>query len=105
MPENKKNQARFQLAATLIGVVSQRLVPQVKGGRIPACEVLIADQAVKNLIRENKVYQLDLAIETGLEKGMITLERSLATMVNLGEISEETAMSFALSLDRLRNAM
>lgn len=105
LPEGQKNQARFQLASTLIGIVSQRLVNRIKGGRIPACEVLIANPAVKNLIRENKVYQIDLIIETSLEAGMFTLERSLATLVNLGEINLETAISYALNVDRLKNLL
>lgn len=105
LPEGQKNQARFQLASTLIGIISQRLVNRVKGGRIPACEVLVANPAVKNLIRENKVYQIDLVIETSLESGMFTLERSLATLVNLGEISLEVATNYALNLERLKNLL
>jgi len=105
LPEARKNQARFQLASTLIGIVSQRLVPRIKGGRLPACEVLIANQAVRNLIRENKIYQIDLVIETSLEQGMITLERSLATLVQLGEINLETALQFAVNVERLRNLL
>jgi len=105
LPEGQKNQARFQLAATLIGVTSQRLIPRVKGGRVPAFEVLIANQAVRNLIREGKIYQIDLVIETSLEQGMIPLERSLATLVQLGEINEETATSFAQNVDRFKTLL
>ncbi len=105
LPEEQKNQARFQLASTLIGIVSQRLVPRTKGGRVPACEILIANPAVRNLIRENKIYQIDLVIETSLEQGMITLERSLATLVNLGEIDLETALNFAINIDRLKSLL
>ncbi len=105
LPEGQKNQARFQLASTLIGIISQRLVPRIKGGRIPACEVLIANAAVRNLIRENKIYQIDLVIETSLEQGMITLERALATLVNLQEITLETALHFAINVDRLKNLL
>ena len=105
LPEEQKNQARFQLASTLISIISQRLVPKIKGGRVPACEILIANQAVRNLIRENKIYQIDLVIETSLEQGMITLERSLATLTQLGEISIETALQFAVNVERLRNLL
>ena len=105
LPEPQKNQARFQLASTLIGVISQRLVPRLKGGRLPACEILIANSAVRNLIRENKIYQIDLVIETSLEQGMITLERSLATLVNLGEIDLETALHFAINIERLKGLL
>jgi twitching motility protein PilT len=105
LPEAQKSQARFQLASTLIGVISQRLVPRIKGGRIPACEILLATPAVKNLIRENKIYQIDLIIETSLDQGMIILERSLATLVNVGEISLEVALNYALNIDRLKNLL
>lgn len=105
LPETQKNQARFQMASTLIGVISQRLIPRVAGGRIPACEVLIANAAVRNLIRENKIYQIDLVIETSLEQGMISMERSLATLVQMGEISEENAYSFAINQEELKNLL
>jgi len=102
LPENQKNQARFQLASTLIGIVSQRLVPRVKGGRIPACEVLIANNAVKNLIRENKIYQIDSVIDTSLADGMISLERSLVNLVHLGEITLERAIEFSVNSTKLK---
>ncbi len=102
LPENQKNQARMQLASTLIGIVSQRLVPRIKGGRIPACEVLIANNAVRNLIRENKIYQIDSVIDTSLSEGMISLDRSLANLVNLNEITFEKAIEFSLNPTRLK---
>jgi twitching motility protein PilT len=102
LPENQKTQARLQLASTLIGIVSQRLVPRIKGGRVPACEVLIANNAVRNLIRENKVYQIDSVIDTSLAEGMISLERSLVNLVHLGEITLERAIEFSLSPTKLK---
>jgi twitching motility protein PilT len=102
LPENQKNQARLQLASTLIGIVSQRLVPRVKGGRVPACEVLIANNAVRNLIRENKIYQIDTVIDTSLAEGMISLERSLVNLVHLGEITLEKAIEFSLNPAKLK---
>lgn len=102
LPENQKNQARMQLASTLIGIVSQRLVPRIKGGRIPACEILIANNAVRNLIRENKVYQIDNVIDTSLAQGMISLDRSLVNLVNLNEITIEKAFEFSLNPEKLK---
>ncbi len=102
LPENQKNQGRMQLASTLIGIVSQRLVPKIKGGRVPACEVLIANNAIRNLIRENKVYQIDSVIDTSLAEGMISLDRSLANLVLMDEISLEKAIEFSLNPTRLR---
>jgi twitching motility protein PilT len=102
LPENQKSQARLQLASTLIGIVSQRLVPRVKGGRVPACEVLIANNAVRNLIRENKIYQIDSVIDTSLSEGMFSLERSLVNLVHLGEITLEKAIEFSLNPNKLK---
>ena len=102
LPENQKIQARLQLASTLVGIVSQRLVPRIKGGRIPACEVLIANNAVRNLIRENKVYQIDSVIDTSLSEGMFSLERSLANLVLMNEISLEKAIEFSINSTKLK---
>jgi len=102
LPENQKNQARLQLASTLIGIVSQRLVPRIKGGRVPACEVLIANSAVRNLIRENKIYQIDSVIDTSLGEGMISLERSLVNLVHMGEITLEKAIEFSLNPSKIK---
>ncbi len=102
LPENQQDQARFQLASSLIGILSQRLVPRIKGGRIPACEVLIANSAVKNLIRENKIYQIDSVIDTSLQEGMISLDRSLANLVQVNEISIEKAIEFSLNPSKLK---
>jgi len=101
-PAESKNQVRTQLASTLLGVVSQRLIPRINGGRIPAVEVMMANFAVRNLIREGKIYQIDLVIETGIEEGMITLNRSLADLVHKGEISLENAETYSLNSSDLK---
>src|SRR3989339_141210 len=77
-PPDQQNQVASQLAATLIGIVSQRLIPRVDGGRVPACEIMIVNSAIRNLIRERKAYQIDLVIETSMQEGMVTLNRSLS---------------------------
>ena len=96
-PSNQQNQIRLQLANTISAVISQRLLPRISGGRIPAVEVMFANNAVSNLIRENKTYQLDLIIETSLEDGMISLNRSLAELVRRGEVAPETALAYSLN--------
>lgn len=101
-PSSQQNQVRTQLTMALAGVFSQRLVPRIKGGRIPAYEIMISNPAIKNLIRENKVHQIDLVIETSSEKGMISLNKSLADLVKRGEISLETAENFSLNPNELR---
>jgi twitching motility protein PilT len=102
-PASQQGQARFQLASTLVGIISQRLVPRIEGGRIPATEILLANSAVRNLIREDKVYQLDLVIETSLEEGMISLNRSLAELVRRREITAENAYLYSLNPSELNN--
>lgn len=102
LSEEQKNQARMQLASTLIGILSQRLVPRINGGRIPACEILIANNAIRNLIRENKIYQIDNVIDTSLSEGMVSLDRSLVNLIHLNEISLEKALEFSLNPSKLK---
>ncbi len=94
---NQQNQIRLQLANTVSAVISQRLLPRISGGRIPATEIMFANNAVSNLIRENKAYQLDLIIETSLEDGMISLNRSLGELVRRGEVTPEVALTYSLN--------
>lgn len=96
-PPAQQAQVRAQLALTLVGVVSQRLVPRLQGGRIPAIEVLISNPAVRNLIREGKVHELGMVIDTNRDEGMVSMNRSLANLVRQGEISAEVAESYSLN--------
>ena len=98
----QQNQVRAQLSGSLLGVVSQRLIPRIKGGLIPACEVMLATPAIGNLIRENKVHEIPMVVETNLEIGMISLNRSLAGLVKTREISLENALKYSLSPSELR---
>lgn len=95
-PENQQNQVRMQLSSTLEAVISQRLVPTIVGGRVPATEILIATSAVKNVIREGKSHLIDNVIQTSGELGMETLERSLYELLKEGKISMEVAQAFSL---------
>jgi len=101
-PSTQQNQIRFQLASVLLGIVSQRLVPKIDGGRIPAVEILMKTHAVENLIRENKSYQIGTVIETSAEQGMISIDYSLASLVKKGIISTEIAMSFARDVNNFQ---
>ncbi len=101
-PSEQQNQIRIQLANTLSAVVSQRLLPRIGGGRLPAAEIMFANSAVSNLIRDNKAYQIDLVIETSLESGMISLNRSLLELVRRGEVAPETAIAHSLNPEDLK---
>lgn len=94
-PGAQQDQIRIQLAATLTGIFSQRLIPRVSGGLVPAYELLISNTAVANLIREKRVHELNTVIETGLEHGMIDMNRSLADLVRRGEITADNAYLFS----------
>ena len=96
-PGNQQNQIRIQLAGSLLGIFSQRLVPRVAGGLYPVYELLINNNAVANLIREGRTAEIDVVIETGAEEGMVALNHSLAEMVRTGEITQETAYRYALN--------
>lgn len=98
-PEHQQNQVRSQLANTITGIISQRLVPRLDNGRIAAPEILIATPAVKANIREGKTHLIDSAIETSQDVGMTTIESSLADLVKQGVISLETGKQYALRED------
>ena len=101
-PPNQQSQIRNQLANTISGIISQRLITRIKGGLIPAVEVMIANPAVRTLIRDNRPRQLDLVIETSQESGMISLNRSLADLVRRKEISLERAQFYSQDPSELK---
>lgn len=103
-PGEQQDQIRTQLASSLLGIFSQRLVPRIAGGLIPAYELLLNNNAVANLIREKRTHEIDVVIETGSEQGMVDLNHSLLELVRTGEISIENAYQYSLNpkgLERL----
>ncbi len=106
-PAYQQNQVRSQLSQVLSGVVSQRLLPRIGGGRVPAVEIMLATSAVRNLIREAKTHQIPGVIETSAEKGMVTMEKALAQLVEEGLVKYEDAALYAndeKTLDKLVKA-
>ena len=104
-PSEQQKQITAQLASSLLGVISQRLIPRIKGGLIPACEIMLATPAVANLIRENKTHELDFVIETSAEMGMISLNRALSNLVKSREISLVNALKYSLNPGDLRRLL
>ncbi len=104
-PPNQQSQIRAQLSGSLLGIVSQRLIPRVKGGLIPACEIMLNSPAVANLIRENKVHEIPLVIETSSEAGMIPLNRYLANLIKVKEVSIENALNYSINPSELRTLL
>jgi twitching motility protein PilT len=101
-PAAQQEQIRVQIAATLQAVVTQTLVPTADGvGRVPACEILLPDDAVRNLIRQGKVEQIYSVMQTGTSRGMQTLEQSLAELVMRGAVSQDMALSRSSRPDQL----
>jgi twitching motility protein PilT len=86
-PPGQQDQVRLQLSSSLLGIFSQRLIPRISGGRIPAYELLINNNAVANLIREKRTHEINTIIETSSAEGMIDMNRSLVDLVSRGEIS------------------
>jgi twitching motility protein PilT len=95
-PPHQQQQVRMQLANVLLGVVSQRLLPRISGGRVLACEIMLANSAVRNTIREGKTHQLPNIIQTSASEGMISLDKVLAELVSKGEITIDDALAWSL---------
>lgn len=94
-PPEQQEQIRLQLASALIGIFSQRLIPKIGGGLVPAYELLISNKAVANLIREKRAHEINTVIETGANEGMIDMNRVMADLVARGEVSIEDAYAFS----------
>jgi len=91
----QQSQIRIQLASSLVGVISQRLIPSSSNSVLPACEILFNSPAVSNLIRDNKIYEIPLVIETSFDQGMVSLDRALADLTRKGMVSFEDAVKFS----------
>lgn len=103
-PSGVQDQIRVQLAGSLAGIFSQRLIPRTDGGLIPAYELLVNNSAVSNLIREDRIHEINAVIETGLEQGMIDMNRSLVDLIKKGLVSTEDAFAHSFNskaLERL----
>ncbi len=94
-PSQQQEQVRAQLSMVLNTVVSQQLVPGVDGMMVPAFEIMNMTPAIRNMIRDNKNYQIDNVIQTSTSDGMISMDQYLINLVNQGKITSETAISYA----------
>jgi len=104
-PHEAQGQVRSQLAVTLQGVLSQNLVAKVGGGRALALEVMVANAAVRNLIREGKIFQIPSAMQSGVKEGNQTLEMHLVSLIRQGIITEETALERANDPGNVKNLL
>ncbi len=95
-PPGQQSQVRGQLASVLVGVVSLRLLPKIGGGRVPAYEIMVSNHAIRNVIRDNKIYEIQNIIHTNLDEGMVPLDKTLALLVKQGIVEFEVAQNFVL---------
>lgn len=104
-PPHQQQQIRAQLSNVLQGIVSQRLVPLIGGGRVAAAEILVVNSAVRNIIRDNKTHQIDSVIQTGGDQGMQTMDSTLSKLVHSGKVTYEEAKGFAVNLQEFERLM
>ncbi len=104
-PAHQQPQVRAQLGNILMAICSQRLIPALGGGRVPAAEILIATPAVRNIIREGKTYQLEAVIQTGAEHGMQSMDHTLINLVHKGVITYDEARNYAVDVEELDRLM
>ena len=104
-PANQQSQVRTQLAGSLLGIFSQRLMKSLKGGVVPAYELMINNKAIANLIREGRTHEINTTIETGQEHGMIDMNKSLAQLVYSGDITPEQALHHSQNPKQLESIL
>jgi twitching motility protein PilT len=104
-PPHQQPQIRAQLANILMAICSQRLIPAIGGGRVVAAEILIANPAVRNIIREGKSHQLEAVIQTGADQGMQSMDRTLADLIRGGTITYDEARNYAVDIAELDRMM
>ncbi len=98
-PAHQQPQVRSQLSNMLMAICAQRLVPSIGGGRIVAAEIMIANSAIRSLIREGKTHQIDSMIQTGASAGMQTMDTTLAKLVASGKIAYQEARDYAVDVE------
>ena len=100
-PAHQQPQVRSQLSNMLMAVCAKRLVPAIGGGRVVAAEIMVANSAIRSLIRDGKTHQIDTAIQTGADQGMQTMDRTLAKLIQTGVITYDSAREFAVDITEL----
>ena len=104
-PSGQQQQIRVQLSMILRSVITQQLLPGINGGVVPAFEIMHVNGAIRNLIRESKVHQLDNAIQTSSGSGMIGMDAYILNLLQKGEIAKDTALAQASNPDQMAKAI
>jgi twitching motility protein PilT len=98
-PSHQQPQVRSQLSNILMAICAQRLIPAIGGGRIAAAEIMVANSAIRSLIRDGKTHQIDSMIQTGASAGMQTMDATLAKLVKAGTVSYNDARDYAVDVE------
>ena len=101
-PANQQRQITVQLSSVLHAVVSQQLLPTIQGGVVPAFEIMTMTPAIRNMIRDNKVHQIDGVIYSSPDESMVSMDESISKLLSQGIISQETAERYAVHPERLK---
>lgn len=96
-PPEGQHQIRVQLSMVLQAVISQQLIPTISGGVVPAFEIMLANGAIRNMIRESKIHQIDTVIHSSQREGMISMDNSILNLYNKGIISKENAIAYSFN--------
>ena len=104
-PPHQQQQVKLQLSNILQAICAQRLIPAIGGGRVVATELLLANSAVRNIIREGKSHQIDAVIQTSSREGMQTMDRTLVNFVQEGRITYDEAINYAVDLEEFERMM
>jgi twitching motility protein PilT len=104
-PPAQQQQVRLQLAMSLQGVVSQQLVPATGGGVIPAFEVMVVNNAIRNLVREAKAHQIETVLYSSSGEGMMTMDTSLYNLAQAGKISSEDAITYSMQGEQMQKKL
>ncbi|MBO7401862.1 MAG: PilT/PilU family type 4a pilus ATPase [Lachnospiraceae bacterium] len=101
-PPGQQQQIRVQLAMVLKSIVSMQLLPTKDGKRVPAFEILEATNAIKTMIRESKIHQIDSVIYSSAKDGMVSMDVSISELYKAGKIDEQTALSYAINPETVK---
>jgi twitching motility protein PilT len=102
---NQQEQIRIQLSMVLTAVISQQLLPKIGGGMIPAVEVMKTNPAIKNMIRDSKIYQIESIMQNATNAGMILMDQSILDLYQKGLISKETALEYASNREQMQRKL
>lgn len=100
-PAEQQQQVRVQLSMELQAVVSQQLIPSVDGGLVPAFEIMIVNNAIRNMIKDSKINQIDNVIQSSGSEGMVTMDNYILNLYKSGKISKENAIRYAINGDNI----